>query len=119
MLRALRRVARQAALGRQAPGLRGSIGAVFQLFPDAQFINVVRDPRGAISSLVGLEWHREKARLAASTATWQMSVERVDRHARRLRPDQLLDVRYEDLVRDPQGTLAASATGRGCATTRH
>lgn len=92
--------------GDKRPAYAGYIGTVFQLFPDAQFINVVRDPRGAVASLVGLGWHREKAAVAASTATWEMSIQRVDAHSRRLRPDQLLDVRYEDLVRDPHGTLA-------------
>jgi hypothetical protein len=101
--------------GDKRPAYAGYVGAVFQLFPDAQFINVVRDPRGAVSSLVGLGWHRERAAVAASTATWEMSVGRVDAHARRLRPDQLLDVRYEDLVRDPHGTLARICEWAGLA----
>src|SRR3954451_12450732 len=44
--------------------------------------------------------------LPASTVAWELAVERVDRYANRLRPDQLLDVRYEDLVRDPGAVLA-------------
>ena len=92
--------------GDKRPAYAGNVDVLFRLFPDAQFINVVRDPRGSVSSLMGLRWHREQAALAASTATWEMSVQRVDRSARRLRPDQLLDVRYEDLVRDPERKLA-------------
>jgi hypothetical protein len=68
-----------------------------------------------VSSLVGLGWHRERAAVAASTATWEMSVKRVDAYSRRLRPDQLLDVRYEDLVRDPHGTLARICDWAGLA----
>jgi len=92
--------------GDKRPAYAGYVKTLFALFPDAQFVNVVRDPRGAVSSLKGLGWHRERVALAASTATWEMSVRRVDAYSRRLRPDQLLDVRYEDLVRDPPGVLA-------------
>jgi hypothetical protein len=52
-------------------------------------------------------WYRdlERPALAESVATWEYAVARVDRYADALRPDQLLDVRYEDLVREPRPTL--------------
>jgi hypothetical protein len=49
--------------------------------------------------------HLEQPAVAASLATWEFAVARVDSFAAQLRPDQLLDVRYEDLVREPQATL--------------
>lgn len=91
--------------GDKRPAYAGYVSALFRLFPDAQFVNVVRDPRGAVASLMRLGWHKPKVALAASTATWETSIARVDHAARRLRPDQLLDVRYEDLVRDPAAVL--------------
>jgi hypothetical protein len=42
---------------------------------------------------------------AAGAATWETAITCVDEAARRLRPDQLLDVRYEDLVSDPYAAL--------------
>ena len=75
------------------------------LFPDAQFVNVVRDPRGAVASQIPMGWVAPEIALEASTVNWLASVERVDLVAAGLRPDQLLDVRYEDLVRDPVGEL--------------
>jgi hypothetical protein len=93
--------------GDKRPGYAGHISTLFALFPDAQFINVVRDPRAATDSQMRAPWYRdlEQPALAASVATWEFAVARVDRYAAELRPDQLLDVRYEDLVREPEATL--------------
>jgi hypothetical protein len=92
--------------GDKRPGYAGFIGAIFGLFPDAQFINVVRDPRAAVSSIVRVGWDEQDVAVPSAAAMWLSSVRRVDAHVRRLRPDQLLDVRYEDMVRDPAATLA-------------
>jgi hypothetical protein len=93
--------------GDKRPGYAGHISTLFALFPHAQFINVVRDPRAATDSQMRAPWYRhlEQPALAASVATWEFAVARVDRFADQLCPDQLLDVRYEDLVREPQPTL--------------
>lgn len=96
--------------GDKRPAYAGHVGTLMRLFPDAQFINVVRDPRGAAASLISLGWHRRREATAAAAATWAMSVHRVDQAAKRLRPDQLMDVRYEDLVADPEATLARICT---------
>ena len=78
---------------------------LFELFPDAQFINLVRDPRAAVASQIPLGWGHEEAALASAAVRWEYSVRRVDGFAGKLRPDQLLDLRYEDMVRDPEATL--------------
>ena len=78
---------------------------VFQLWPDAQFVNVIRDPRAAVASMLPLGWDPPEVALEASIANWELAVSRVDAFAGKLRPDQLLDVRYEDLVRDPGPVL--------------
>ncbi|UGS37238.1 sulfotransferase family protein [Capillimicrobium parvum] len=91
--------------GDKRPGYAGQIDTMFALFPDAQFINLVRDPRAAVASQMPLGWAAEDTALAHSLANWETAVARVDAMAPRLRPDQLLDVRYEDLVRDPATEL--------------
>jgi hypothetical protein len=88
--------------GDKRPRYAMFIRAVFDLFPDAQFVNIVRDPRAAVASQIPMGWDEPEDALAGSTANWEMSVRCVDDLARRLRPDQLLDVRYEDLVREPE-----------------
>jgi hypothetical protein len=91
--------------GDKRPNYAPHVKAVFDLFPDAQFINVIRDPRGAVASRIRLEWEPREKVAAAGSATWETAVANVDEAARRLRPDQLLDVRYEDLVSDPYAVL--------------
>jgi hypothetical protein len=94
--------------GDKRPGYAVYLDAVFALFPDAQFVNLIRDPRAAAASQIRAPWYRDGRRLSvqAAAANWGVAVERVDRFAAGLRPDQLLDVRYEDLVVNPRGTLA-------------
>ena len=93
--------------GDKRPAYAGHISALFALFPHAQFVNVVRDPRAATDSQLRAPWYRdlERSALADTVATWEFAVARVDDYADALRPDQLLDVRYEDLVREPRPTL--------------
>ena len=95
----------KARWGDKRPRYAVLIRAVFDLWPDAQFVNIVRDPRATVASMIPMGWDAPEVALPASVANWLQSVEQVDRHARRLRPDQLLDVRYEDLVRDPDGEV--------------
>lgn len=91
--------------GDKRPRYAMHLRAVFELFPDAQFVNIVRDPRAAVASQIPMGWDEPDVALPGSIANWIESVRGVDRLARTLRPDQLLDVRYEDLVRDPLGAL--------------
>ncbi|MGE0824518.1 MAG: sulfotransferase [Candidatus Binatia bacterium] len=75
---------------------------LFQLFPDARLIHIVRDGRAVAASVLPLDWgpnaiesaaHFWAERLAygfAAESHWS---------------EQVIRVRYEDLVRDPHGTL--------------
>ena len=91
--------------GDKRPSYSGFVGELFAMFPDAQYINLVRDPRGAVASQLGMKWDAPEVAVAAATARWEAAVHRTDHFARRLRPDQFLDVRYEDLVSDPHAVL--------------
>lgn len=91
--------------GDKRPAYAGWIPMLFELFPDAQFINLTRDPRAAVASQIPLGWGHEEAALASAAVRWEYSVRRVDGFSRKLRPDQLLDLRYEDMVRSPAATL--------------
>lgn len=91
--------------GDKRPAYAGWIDVLFALFPDAQFINLVRDPRAAVASQIPLGWGHEEAALASAAVRWETSIRRVDEFARGLRPDQLLDLRYEDMVAAPEAAL--------------
>jgi hypothetical protein len=96
--------------GDKRPRYATFVRMVFDLWPDAQFVNVIRDPRAAVASMLPLGWDPPEVALEASIANWELAVSRVDDFAGKLRPDQLLDIRYEDLVRD-----AAPVLERVCA----
>ena len=91
--------------GDKRPAYSGFIGMLFEMFPDAQYINLVRDPRGAVASQLQMGWDAPAVAVAAATARWEGAIRRTDHFAGRLRPDQFLDLRYEDMVSDPHATL--------------
>lgn len=101
--------------GDKRPAYSGFIGMLFAMFPDAQYVNVVRDPRGTVASQLGMGWDAPDVAVAAATARWEGAITRTDHFARRLRPDQLLDVRYEGLTCDPHGVLEQVCAFAGLA----
>jgi hypothetical protein len=97
----------KARWGDKRPSLVLNLDAVFAMFPDAQFVNVVRDPRAVVASIrrVGRRhgWHGRG--LPAGADTWERSVHAADRWRRRVRADQFHELRYEDLVTEPAAEL--------------
>jgi len=91
--------------GDKRPSYSGSIGMLFAMFPNAQYINLVRDPRGAVASQISMGWDAPGVAISAATARWEAAIRRTDHFATRLRPDQFLDLRYEDMVSDPPAAL--------------
>lgn len=93
------------------------VPTLLRLFPDARFIHVVRDPYIVYPSALHLwrvlagahglqrpDWAGLPEFVLTTFATFHARLE----EARRLvPPGRLYDVRYEDLVRDPVGELAA------------
>jgi hypothetical protein len=79
------------------------IAAIFDLFPNAQFIHVVRDPRACVASARKLGWY--EGDIVPSVQYWEATQHAVDAMRTRLGAKRLTDVRYEDLVREPEDTL--------------
>jgi Sulfotransferase family len=94
--------------GEKRPSVVLNLDAVFAMFPDAQYVNVVRDPRAAVASIrrVGKRYGWGAHGLPGGTDTWERSVRAADRWRRRLPADQFLEVQYEHLVADPSAALA-------------
>jgi hypothetical protein len=79
------------------------IDVINEIFPDAQFVHCVRDGRDVASSVIKLSWGPSDIVRAAEW--WSMSV-RLGRSMGRMLPKgRYTEVRYEDLVQDPQRTL--------------
>jgi len=90
--------------GDKRPAYLHNIDILLRLYPDAQFINIMRDGRDCVASLKEMSWHRKD--IYATVAAWARAVDDARRAARRLGPEQWHEVRYEDLVVDPHARLA-------------
>ncbi len=84
---------------------------LLRLFPNAQFVNMVRDGRDAVASLTRQDWSKRSTPDAA--AQWNRAVDYARSAARRLPADSWLEVRYEDLVSDPESQLKELCTYLG------
>ncbi|HEU5267827.1 MAG TPA: sulfotransferase [Jatrophihabitans sp.] len=89
--------------GEKRPAYWRELDVVRRLFPTAQIIHLVRDPRACVASLAQVPWwHHDVER---STALWGIATAESDRFGKRLPADTFHRVFYEDLVRDVRGTL--------------
>ena len=99
--------------GDKRPMYAARIATMFELFPSAHFIHVVRDPRACVASLRKLGWY--DGHIAPMTELWERSLNGVDACRRKLGADQLLEVRYEDLISDPERIVREVAGFTGIA----
>jgi len=89
--------------GDKRPAYYLDVPALLKMFPDAQFVEVVRDGRDTVASLGRVPWHRGNVVTAA--CVWAEAIDYGNRHAGRLREDQWHSLRYEDLVAEPEAVL--------------
>ncbi|MEU9733525.1 sulfotransferase [Streptomyces sp. NPDC048002] len=95
----------KARWGDKRPAYALHVTEILRLFPDAQFVHLVRDGRDCVASLLGMPWwHRG---FHEAVATWAQVMDVTRRCARRLGPDSWHELRFEDLVADPEGRLRA------------
>ena len=73
---------------------------IHRAFPQARFVHLLRDGRDVVASLVergfDLQW---------ATRRWTTSIEECHALARHLNKDRFLEVKYEELVSEPELTL--------------
>jgi Sulfotransferase family len=94
--------------GDKRPMYARYLDAIFSSFPDAQYINCVRDPRASIASMRTVGWYDGAA--VPGLDLWNRSVRAVDPWRSTLHPDQFMDLRYEDFVSDPETSLKEVAS---------
>jgi hypothetical protein len=86
------------------------LDALFELFPDARVVHMVRDPRGCVASHLAVGWASHE--VVSHAIKWRAKIASFADFVQR-RPelrDQLLEVRYEDLALGPE-----QAVRRVCA----
>jgi hypothetical protein len=76
---------------------------IMRLFPDAQVVHVIRDGRDCVASLKEMTWYKRDINHAI--ATWAQAVDAGQRAAKMLGPSSYHEMRYEDLVAEPETVL--------------
>lgn len=89
--------------GDKRPAYVQHIDVLLRLFPDAQIVHLIRDGRDCVASLKRMPWWRMGTHHAI--ATWAQSIDAGRAAARRLPADAYAEIRYEDLVTDPETEL--------------
>jgi hypothetical protein len=93
----------KARWGNKRPGQVHNVAVILTLFPDAQMVHLVRDPRDCVASLARVSWWAGGA--VEATATWVHAVDAAEAARRTLPDDAFHELRYEDLVSDPRAEL--------------
>lgn len=79
---------------------------IFNLWPEARVLNIVRDPRSTVLSM-NQSWGRSILR---SSVVWRNAIRAVEKARLRFPPDHIRDLHYEALTMDPQAELTQLAT---------
>jgi Sulfotransferase family len=88
--------------GEKRPAYYRYIDVVMRIFPDAQIVHIVRDPRDCVASLKRMPWWKRDS--YHSVLAWAQAIDFTDAAAR-LWP--VAQVQYERLVADPERELRA------------
>lgn len=89
--------------GDKRPTLIVYLPGIFDMFPDAQFVNLIRDPRATVASIKKLGWY--KGDVAPAVELWLRCVQHANSAAQRYRSDQFFEIRYEELTANPEKSL--------------
>lgn len=103
MFRELARRHGKARWGDKTPTYATRMPSLRNIFPDAQFIHLVRDGRGVAVSMRRMRWWGEHNILTCA-ARWSARVRSARTAGSPLAADYL-ELRYEDLVRNPRAVL--------------
>jgi hypothetical protein len=93
--------------GDKTPGYVRELPVLAGLFEEARFVHLLRDGRDVALALMEVEWARKQAPRGIETMAefWRVNVEMGRAAGRHLPADRYLEVRYERLVADPEGSL--------------
>ncbi|MFD8569925.1 sulfotransferase family protein [Streptomyces sp. NPDC057694] len=89
--------------GDKRPAYALHVPEILRLFPDAQFVHVVRDGRDCVGSLLRMPWWHSGFHEAV--ATWAQVMDGADKWRGALGSARWHEVRFEDLVADPETEL--------------
>lgn len=90
----------------KTPSNFARIECLFKLYPDALFVNCVRDPRGVVHSFMRRDWTRDGLENAAQYFAAYYEHLEEKRSFGLARPSQYYELRLESLVVDPVGEIS-------------
>jgi hypothetical protein len=89
--------------GDKRPSYVRWLDVLLRLFPDAQIVNLVRDGRDCLASLLDVPWYSRD--VYYWVAEWAAAIDAGTRAAARLPAGSFHQLRYEDLVASPEAQL--------------
>lgn len=93
-----------ARIGEKTPRHESYIPRIRELFPDAKFIHIHRDPRDVVLSMANRPWGEQKS-LYARAKRCRDVYDRAEHYNRTLPPRCFAQVSCETLIREPERTL--------------
>ncbi len=105
LLEAFREMRGAARVGEKTPGNVRYLAEIVHLFPDARIVHILRDPRDSISSRIRYPFSSPS--VIFNTLLWKIEmIHAFDFAAAEGRgAERYMEVRYEDLVREPERLL--------------
>lgn len=93
-----------------------------EIFPDAYYINIIRDGRAVVNSLINVKWWDETYlwwngkrvkelvktkddRLIIACCHWKTEVEEIKYFQKIIKENRIITVKYEDFVNNPRRTI--------------
>jgi len=108
VFRALADLRGKSRVGNKNPGYWTHLDLLDRLFGEnAKYIAILRDGRDVFLSLQGTPWGGHSAYKAATR--WRDALQAIEAAQRRCGPERFLLLRYEDLLRAPEETIARIA----------
>jgi hypothetical protein len=92
----------KARCGDKTPDYIAIVPQLAALYPEARFIHLIRDGHDVAMSLIELGWGQA---YQGARFEWTRAVRCGLAYRRSALGERILDVRYEDLVRDPEATM--------------
>jgi hypothetical protein len=105
--------------GEKTPMYMRRLGLIDRLFPDAQYVHLIRDGRDAALAFLDMPegvvtrtWAHPRSP-AGFACEWRTEVVRARELGRRVGPSRYLEIRYEDLVADTEAVVRSVCSFAG------
>ncbi len=82
-----------------------NIKTILEMFPDAQFINIIRDGRDCALSMLQRKNDLNIFNVYHAATIWKQYVDTAQQAAEHLNNEQYFELRYEDLINSPEKKL--------------